>query len=740
MFAEIEGQIDRITYYNEENNYTVAQMKVHGRSDLLTIVGNIFSVNPGEVLKITGQWHTHPKYGQQFKVLSYESVVPATAKGIERYLGSGLIKGIGPVMSKRLVSKFGVDTLNIIETDIQRLREVDGIGDQRIEMIQKAWEGQKEIREVMIFLQGYGVSPTYAAKIYKQYGKDSVKIVKENPYRLAQDIFGIGFITADKIAEKIGIPKDSLIRAEAGILYVLHHLSEDGHVYYPYEPLIKECRNILKVERDIIAEAFGKIASDKKIIVEDLFDKLKAGLNQGDIRENNKAVYLAKFYTSEVSIADNLKTLLNFPKHLRPFDKDRAIEWVQKELKIILAERQIQAVKESLEKKALIITGGPGTGKTTIINAIIKIYRRLGQMVLLAAPTGRAAKRMSEATGYEAKTLHRLLEYSPKEGRFKRDDDNPLEADLIVIDETSMVDTILMHHFLKAVPKEATLILVGDVDQLPSVGPGNVLKDIIDSGSVPTVRLDEIFRQSKESLIIVNAHRVNNGKMPVFSHGREHPQDFYFFEIEDPEKVMEKVIQLCKDKIPSRFGYNPVNDIQILTPMHKGIIGASNLNMELQKQLNPSKDEFMRGVKVFKAGDKVMQIRNNYDKDVYNGDIGRIIKIDRELQEITVDYDGRPISYEYPELDEIVLAYAISVHKSQGSEYPVIVMPVLTQHYVLLQRNLLYTGITRGKKLVVLVGTKKAIAIAIRNNKPQKRYTLLKDRLSTTQRAVSKTS
>jgi exodeoxyribonuclease V alpha subunit len=735
MFIEIEGQIERITYYNEDNNYTVAQMKVHGRSDLLTIVGNLFSVNPGEVLQITGQWHTHPRYGQQFKVLSYKSVVPATAKGIERYLGSGLIKGIGPVMSKRLVSKFGVDTLNIIETDIQRLREVDGIGDHRIEMIQKAWEGQKEIREVMIFLQGYGVSPTYAAKIYKQYGKDSVKVVKENPYRLAQDIFGIGFITADKIAEKIGIPKDSRIRAEAGILYVLHQLSDDGHVYYPYEPLIEKCRKILQVERDIIVEAFGEIASDKKIIVEDLFDKLKAGPNREDIRENNKAVYLAKFYVSEVSIANNLKVLLNFPKKLRFFDRYKAIEWVQRELKITLAERQIQAVKGSLEKKALIITGGPGTGKTTIINAIIKICRRLGQRVLLAAPTGRAAKRMSEATGYEAKTLHRLLEYSPKEGRFKRDDDNTLEADLIVIDETSMVDTILMHHFLKAVPKEATLILVGDVDQLPSVGSGNVLKDIIDSGSVPTMRLNEIFRQSKESLIIVNAHRVNNGRMPVFSQGKDQ-QDFYFFEIEDPEKVLEKVIQLCKDKIPSRFGYNPANDIQVLTPMHKGIIGASNLNTELQKQLNPSKDEFTRGGKVLKVGDKVMQIRNNYDKDVYNGDIGRITKIDREEQEVTVDYDGRPVSYEYPELDEIVLAYAISVHKSQGSEYPVIVMPVLTQHYVLLQRNLLYTGITRGKKMVVLVGTKKAIAISIKNNKPQKRYTLLKDRLSTTRSTV----
>ena len=721
MLIEIKGQIERITYHNEENSYTIAKMKIGGRHDLVTAVGNLLSVSAGEVLKLKGEWHNHPKFGEQFKIASYESVVPATVKGIEKYLGSGLIKGIGPVMAKRLVTKFGMETLNVIETETRRLCEVEGIGDKRIGMIKKAWDDQKEIRDVMVFLQGHGVSPAYAAKIYKQYAKESVAVVQQNPYKLATDIFGIGFITADKIAGNLGISKESQIRAEAGILYVLHQLSDEGHVYYPYEPLVEECKKILGVERDTIVKAFGKISFEKKIVIEDL--------NKEDIKENNKAVYLAKFHVCEVGVAARLQELMRFPKRLKAFDREKALEWVQEELKIQLAKNQKQAVKEAIEKKVMVVTGGPGTGKTTIINSIIKIYGKLGQRVLLSAPTGRAAKRMSEATGHESKTIHRLLEFSPKEGGFKRDENNPLDADLIVIDETSMVDTVLMYQFLKAVPKDATLILVGDVDQLPSVGAGSVLKDIIDSGCIPTVMLNEIFRQAKESLIIVNAHRVNNGQMPIIEGSGDSLQDFYFFIIEEPEKVAEKIIELCKEKIPQKFGYRSIDDIQVLTPMHRGLVGASNLNTELQKNLNSSTDELVRGGLVLKVGDKVMQIRNNYDKEVFNGDIGRINKIDREEQEIIVNYDGRMVSYEYSELDEIVLAYAVSVHKSQGSEYPVVVMPVLTQHYMLLQRNLLYTGITRGKKLVVLVGTNKAIAIAIKNNKPQKRYTLLKERL-----------
>jgi exodeoxyribonuclease V alpha subunit len=722
MFMEIEGQVERITYSNEENGFTIAKVKVADKRELVTVVGNLFSVNSGEVLKLTGEWQYHPKFGEQFRITSYESIVPATVKGIEKYLGSGLIKGIGPVTAKRLVSEFGLDTLNVIETDTKRLLDVDGIGQKRIGMIRKAWNDQKEIREVMVFLQDKGVSPVYGAKIFKQYGRESIKVVRGNPYRLAADIFGIGFITADKIAENLGIAKDSQVRAEAGILYVLHKLSDEGHVYYPYESLIEECEKILGVDKETIVKAFGRIASDRKITIEDL--------NKEEIKENNKAVYLTKLYDAEVGIADKLKALMEVPKTLISFDGDRAIEWVQRELKINLAENQKLAVREAIDKKIMIVTGGPGTGKTTIINSIIRIYKKLGHRVLLAAPTGRAAKRMSEAAACEARTIHRLLEFSPKERGFKRNGNNLLEAELIVIDETSMVDTLLMYNFLQAVPKEATLILVGDIDQLPSVGAGNILKDIIDSAKVPVVMLTEIFRQAKESLIVINAHRINNGQMPVFGHNSDQLRDFYFFEIEEPEQVLGKIIELCGEKIPEKFGYRPVDDIQVLTPMHKGIVGAANLNTELQRHLNPSKDELVRGGRILKVGDKVMQIRNNYDKEVFNGDIGRIVGINREDQEVMVRYDGRKVPYEYSELDEIVMAYAISVHKSQGSEYPAIVMPVLTQHFMLLQRNLLYTGITRGKKLVVLVGTKKAVAIAIRNDKPQKRFTLLRERLT----------
>jgi exodeoxyribonuclease V alpha subunit len=715
---ELKGQIERITYYNEENGYTIAKMQAQGRMDLITIVGTLFSIIPGEVVKLSGYWDRHPKYGEQFRVVSYETVMPATVKGIEKYLGSGMIKGIGPVMAKRLVTKFGNDTLAVIEDDIGKLHEVQGIGEKRVEMIKKAWEEQKDIRDVMVFLQGNGVSPAYAMKIYKQYNKDSVKVVSENPYRLATDIFGIGFITADRIAEKLGIPKDSQIRAEAGILYVLHELSDEGHVYYPFDRLIKKCSEALTVEESRISIALDVITAEEKVIIEN-----------HEVHE--KSVYLTKFHVSECGVAQRLKNLLTFPKQLRLVNIDQAIEWVQKILKIAFSEKQVDALRDSINSKVMVITGGPGTGKTTIINAIIRIYQRMGQKVLLAAPTGRAAKRMTEATGHEAKTIHRLLEYSPGSGAFKKNDSNPLEADLIIIDEASMVDTILMYHFLKSISLNATLILVGDVDQLPSVGAGRVLRDIIDSHCLSVVRLKEIFRQSRESMIIVNAHRINNGEMPLFRGGEDYFHDFYFFTIEEPEKVLEKIVYLCKEGIPSRFGYNPVDAVQVLTPMHKGIAGVSNLNAELQKELNPGRDELIRGGRIFKTGDKVIQIRNNYDKDVYNGDIGRVMDIDRETQEVRVDFDGRLVTYEYSELDEIVLAYAISVHKSQGSEYPVVIMPLLTQHFMLLQRNLLYTGITRGKKLVILVGTRKALAIAIKNNKPQMRYTMLKERLMT---------
>lgn len=719
MLTELQGQLERITYHNRDSHYTVAKLKVQGIRNLVTIVGNLVYVTLGEMLKLKGSWGVHPRYGEQFRVVSYEVVVPATAKGIERYLGSGLIKGIGPVMAKRLVQKFGDKTLDVIENDADRLREAEGIGSKRIDMIRTAWADQKEVREVMLFLQGHEVSAAYAARIYKQYGRNSISVVKDNPYRLAEDIFGVGFLTADKIAMKLGVPKDSLKRAAAGILYVLNKLSDEGHVCFPYEPLLDECGKILETERDIIIEACRRAVEERKIIVEET----------GEAGDTGRTVYLAGLHAAETGVAEHIRTVFTAPGKDRLFDKDKSLEWVQKELNINLADGQKSAIRMAMEKKVLVITGGPGTGKTTLIRAILKIYRRSGRNVLMAAPTGRAAKRMSEATGFEAKTIHRLLEFSPKQGDFKKNEEYPLETDLVVIDEASMVDTLLMHSLLKAVPRDAVLVLVGDVDQLPSVGAGNVLKDIIDSGYIPTVRLNEIFRQASQSLIIVNAHRINNGEFPLLPPDREELRDFYFIQLEDPEEVCRMVLNMCKNRIPEKFGLNPVKDIQVLSPMHRGVAGASNLNIELQKFLNNSQDEFSRGGKTLKTGDKVMQIRNNYDKDVFNGDIGVITSIDKEEQELTVDYDGRRTAYDFSELDEIVLAYAVSVHKSQGSEYPAVVLPLLTQHYMMLQRNLLYTAVTRGKKLVVIIGTKKALAMSIKNNKQQMRYTRLKERL-----------
>ena len=722
MLADLQGQIERITYTNEENGFTIARVKVYGQRDLVTVVGNLMAPNPGEILKMRGEWANHPKYGEQFKIVQYKTAVPASVYGIQKYLGSGLIKGIGPVMAKRIVAKFGKDTLDIIENEIEKLAEVDGIGKKRIEMIKKAWEDQKEIREVMIFLQTHGVSSGYATKIFKQYGNRSIEVVKENPYRLATDIFGIGFVTADSIAEKLGFAKDSELRAEAGILYVLHQLADDGNVYYPYEPLIKKCEEILGVGREVIVSAFSTIAYDKRIVIEDLNQEIE------EFRENNKAVYLAKFHVSETSIATRLKTLINAPKSIRKIDSDKAIEWVQKQLAITLAKKQVEAIKCATENKVMVITGGPGTGKTTIINAILKIFSKLKVRIMLAAPTGRAAKRMSETTGHEAKTIHRMLEYSIKKGGFQKNDEYPLDCDLVIVDEASMIDTILMHHLLKAIPPKATFILVGDVNQLPSVGAGNVLRDIIASGAVPVVELNEIFRQAKESLIIVNAHKINKGILPSLKPSGP-KDDFYFIEQEDPEEVLRIILELVKERVPRRFGLDPVDDIQVLTPMHRGTVGAGNLNAELQKALNPGQDGVIRGNRNFRINDKVMQVKNNYDKEVFNGDIGRITRIDPENQEVTISFDGRDVPYDFTDLDEIILAYAVSVHKSQGSEYPAVIIPILTQHYVLLQRNLIYTGVTRGRKLVVIAGTRKALTIGVKNDKTEKRYTYLRCRL-----------
>ena len=723
MEIELSGQIERITYTNEENGYTIARVKVYGQRDLVTVVGYLMSPTPGEILNMQGEWINHPKFGEQFKVVEYKTTVPATVFGIQKYLGSGLIKGLGPVIAGRIVKKFGEKTLDVIENDIEKLAMVEGIGKKRIAMIQNAWDEQKEIRDVMLFLQSHGVSSGYATKIFKQYKNRSIAVVTENPYRLAMDIFGIGFVIADSIAEKLGVPKDSPLRVEAGILYVLHQLSDEGHVFYPYEYLVNKSRETLGVERDAIVNALGGLAVNKKIVLEDLNESID------EFKENNKGVFLAKFHLCETSIATRLKTLSVAPKSIRSVNAENALEWVQEQLDIRLAENQANAIRCALENKIMVITGGPGTGKTTIINAILKIFSKLDVKTLLAAPTGRAAKRMSEATGHEAKTIHRLLEFSFTKGGFQKNEEKPLDCDLLILDEVSMIDTVLMHHLTKAIPTFATVILVGDVNQLPSVGAGNVLNDIIASGAMPVVELKEIFRQARESLIIVNAHKINNGILPAFEDDLP-DSDFYFIQQEDPEKVLEIILELTKERIPNRFGLDPVDDIQVLTPMHKGVVGAGNLNTELQKSLNPSQVEIARGNRNFRVNDKVMQIRNNYDKEVFNGDIGRIVSILPDENEITVLFDGRKVAYEFYELDELILAYAVSVHKSQGSEYPAVVIPVLPQHYILLQRNLVYTAVTRGRNLVVMVGTRKALAMGINNNKTQKRFTHLRYRLS----------
>ena len=716
----IFGLLERISYHNEENDFVVAKLREKEKKELTTIVGNLSGINPGESLKLTGKWVQNKRFGEQFQVETFEVTVPATLLGIQKYLASGLIKGIGSIMSERIVEKFGLHTLEVIEKKPERLSEVEGIGPKRISMIIKAWVEHKEIKEIMIFLQGHGVSAAYSAKIYKQYGDQSIEIVRENPYRLAHDIYGVGFITADKIAQNLGIDRNSLIRAKAGLIYILNQLTEEGHVYYPESQLIHKAKEILSVDEEIIILAVKELSKEKELFLEDL-----------DPDGNLKAVYLAPFHVAETGAGQMLMNLNESPSNIRPIHPEKAIEWVQQKLNIELARRQEEAILLAATSKVLIITGGPGTGKTTLITAILRIFQQLKLRILLAAPTGRAAKRMNEATGWEAKTIHRLLEYSPRKGGFKRDQDDPLEADVVIIDETSMVDTLLMYHLLKAIPFDAHLILVGDVDQLPSVGPGNVLKDIIKSGRFTVVRLTEIFRQAQESMIVVNAHKVNQGQLPVLKEiDKPEKTDFQFIQEEDPEKILQNILDLCSETIPRQFKFHPLREIQVLAPMHKGIIGVANLNIELQKRLNPGQPGITHGAWNFRIGDKVMQIVNNYDKDVFNGDIGLISKIDPEEREVVIDFDGRLVTYDYSDLDEVVLAYAVSVHKSQGSEYPVVILPVVTQHYMLLQRNLIYTGITRAKKLVIMIGTKKALAIAIRNNKPQRRYTLLSERLA----------
>ena len=726
MLTQLSGQIEKITYTNEENGFTIALVKVEAQKDPVTVVGNLMAPTPGEILEMQGHWANHPKFGKQFKVVQFKTKVPATINGIQKYLGSGLIKGLGPVMAGRIVDQFGQKTLDIIENEIERLAEVRGIAEKSIAKIAKAWEAQKEIRDVMIFLQSHGVSSAYATKIFKRYGDRSIAVVQQNPYRLATDIYGIGFLKADSIAKELGFEDDCRPRVEAGVLYKLQQLAEEGHVYFPYESLVEQCREILGVAPEPVSRAITSLAADRQVIIEDIND------GSDEFRINNKAVYLAQFHQCETGISNRLKALLSAPKSIRRIDSARAIEWVQQRLSFQPAENQQKAIRCALENKVMVLTGGPGTGKTTIVKAILKILSKLQINMSLAAPTGRAAKRMSEMTGHEAKTIHRLLEYSIHKHEFLRNDRNRLDCDLLIVDEASMIDTVLMYHLLKAVPATATCIFVGDVNQLPSVGAGNVLKDMIGSGAIPVIELNEIFRQAKASRIVVNAHKINEGELPALSPAEvfDPNNDFYFILQDDPDKVLEIILELASRRIPRRFGFDPLDDIQVLTPMHKGVVGATNLNHRLQEVLNPANSEVMFGDRTFRINDKVMQTRNNYDKEVFNGDIGRIAAIDSGQRRLTTIFDSREVVYDFSELDELVLAYAVSVHKSQGSEYPVVIFPILTQHYILLQRNLIYTAVTRGRKLVVMVGSPRALAIGVNNSQTQQRFTRLRHRLA----------
>lgn len=699
--------IERITFQNPENGYSVMKVKVKGYNDLVTLVGNLLEVPVGSVLLCEGDWKVDKRFGSQFVCQSWEEVMPATAYGIEKYLGSGLVKGIGPKFAQLIVRQFGLDTIEVIETDIQRLYEVPGIGKKRVEKIRESWEKQKDIKNVMLFLQGYGVSTAYAAKIYRQYGKDSIDKVKENPYRLADDIWGIGFKTADGIANKMGYEKNDIRRCQSGIIYTLNQLANEGHVFAEEEQLVKAALDLLEAEEEPIRAALTNMIQTEEVKMEE------------------EAIYLPPFYFAEVGTANRLLALVEGQEKellIRPMD----LQALSKETGVEYDEVQLQAIEEAVRSKVMVLTGGPGTGKTTTTQGIIAALKHMGMRILLAAPTGRAAKRMSEATGMEAKTIHRLLEFNPKDG-YKRNEENPLEGDALIVDECSMIDIILMNSLMKAVPRSMRVVFVGDIDQLPSVGAGNVLRDLIDSEKIPVVRLTRIFRQAQTSRIVMSAHAINQGRFPDTSNGKA--TDFFFIQQEDAEKTAEEIVNLVKNRLPKAYSQK-TSQIQVLTPMQRGVVGAANLNMALQNALNPCPTALNRGGYSFRQGDRVMQLRNNYDKEVFNGDLGYIESVDTEERTLLVNFEDRLVEYEASELDELTLAYATTIHKSQGSEYPIVVMPVLMTHYVMLQRNLIYTGITRAKKICVLIGSKKALSFAIRNMSVLKRNSKLKERLN----------
>jgi len=706
--STLQGTIIRITYQDPEGRFTVARLEVDGSQEV-TVVGEIFPVGEGEEIKVSGQWRVHPRFGLQLQAERWEKVEPATLEGIERYLGSGLIKGIGPIYARRLVSAFGIDTLRILAEEPNRILKVPGIGKVRAQRILRAWEEQRGMRDVMVFLQGHGVGTALALRIYRAFGAETVARVKENPYCLAREIYGVGFILADRIARAMGISEDSPVRVQAGLLHVLKKFSDEGHCFIPLALVKSNASALLGFELEAAESAIEKLAVEGEIVLEEACE------------EGATRVYPQELYHAERRVASAIRSLLSTPSGFR----DKGIKGSTLQLfnpsTFSLEKEQREAILQALQHKVLIITGGPGTGKTTLLVSLLALFRAADVSFALAAPTGRAAKRMGEMAGEEAKTIHRLLEYNPRQRGFQRGEHRPIEADVVIIDEASMVDLPLLDHLLKAVEPRSHLILLGDVDQLPSVGPGSVLRDLIDSGAVPVVVLRRIFRQSQESLIVVNAHRILRGESLLFGDERE-KRDFVFVPRENEAEILETVKTLVKKRSGDK-------EIQVLSPVHRGSLGTVYLNRELQKLLNPGGESIERGETLFRLGDKVMQLRNNYDKAVFNGDLGRIVRIDREAGELQVDFDGRPVSYTMEELDELSLAYAISIHKSQGSEYAAVVIPLHTSHYLMLHRSILYTAVTRGKEQVVLVGSRRALAMAIRNVRVERRFTGLKEKL-----------
>ena len=708
----LAGAIERVTFHSEQSGFCVLRVNVKGQRDLVTVIGSAASVTPGEFIEAQGHWVNDRQHGLQYRAERLQVVPPSTLEGIEKYLGSGMVKGIGPHFASKLVRAFGAAVFEVIETTPERLEELEGIGPKRRERVESAWAEQKVIREIMVFLQSHGVGTSRAVRIYKTYGEAAILKVTENPYRLALDIWGIGFKTADTIAQHLGIPHDALIRAQAGVRHVLQVWSEQGHCAAPPAKLVAMAVSLLAIPEPLIEQAIAlERAADNLVLDQEL-------------------LYLTPLQRAELGCAQQLQRLLRGAPPWGLIDTAKALPWVEQQTGLALSPSQRAAVATMLAHKVTIITGGPGVGKTTLVNSLLRILRAKQITVLLAAPTGRAAKRLTETTGLEAKTVHRLLEFDPTSYQFKRDATHPLETQLLILDETSMMDTVLMNQVLRAIPDAAGLLVVGDVDQLPSVGPGAVLADLIDSGAIPAVRLTEIFRQAQSSRIITNAHRINRGELPLAPPPGE-SSDFYLIYAAHPEAIATKLLTAVTERIPRTFGVDPVRDIQVLTPMNRGGLGVQALNIALQARLNPNRQpRIQRYGTTYAPGDKVLQRVNNYDKEVFNGDIGWITAVDPEQGTLTVDFEGRGVAYAFAELDELALAYAASIHKSQGSEYPVVVIPLAMQHYTLLERNLLYTAVTRGRKLVVIIAEPKALGIAVKRRESSKRITRLRERLA----------